>query len=65
MCDRKKEKCQVEVENRIKELMVRLNLNKEDRKIVNITLEKAEKENKNVVAIELENGKIITGKERA
>lgn len=62
-CDRKKRICSQEVENRITELMTKLNLNKEGRNIVEPTLEKAEKEKTNVVAIELENGKIITGKE--
>ena len=62
-CDMKKGKCSGEVENRIIELMTKLNLNKEDRDIVKPTLEKAKKENKNVVAIKLNNGKVVTGKE--
>ena len=62
-CDIKKGICSKQVENRIIELITKLNINKEDRKIVKPTLEKAEKENTNVVGIELEDGKIITGKE--
>jgi len=62
-CDMKKGTASQEVQNRISELMTRLNLNKEDREIVNPTLEKSEKEKTNVVAIKLQDGKIITGKE--
>lgn len=63
MCHRKKGLYSPQVENRIVELMTKLNLKKEDREIVEPTLAKAEKERTNVVAIQLENGKIITGKE--
>jgi len=62
-CDMKKGVCSQEVENRITELMTKLNLDKEERNIVKPTLGKAEKVKTNVVAIELEDGKIITGKE--
>ena len=62
-CDVKKGVCSQEVQNRISELMTRLNLNKEDREIVKFSLKKAEKEKKNVVAIKLQDGKVITGKE--
>lgn len=62
-CDRKKGIYSQEVENRVTELMTKLNLKKEDREIVEPALKKAEKEKTNVVAIKLENGKIITGKE--
>lgn len=63
ICDVKKGVCSKEVENRVEELMLKLNLTKEDRDIVKPTLEKAEKEKRNVVAIKLENGKVVTGKE--
>jgi len=63
MCHRKKGLYSPQIENRIVELMTKLNLKKEDREIVEPTLAKAEKERTNVVAIQLENGKIITGKE--
>ena len=62
-CDKKKGIYSQEVENRISELMTKLNLNKEDRNIVKPTLEKAEMEKTNVVAIQLEDGRVITGKE--
>jgi len=62
-CDMKKGTCSQEVENRIAELMTKLNLNKEERRIVEPTLQKAQQKKTNVVAIELEDGRIITGKE--
>lgn len=62
-CDMKKGIYSQEVENRISELMTKLNLNKEDREIVKPTLEKSEKEKTNVVAIKLQDGRVITGKE--
>jgi len=63
VCDRKKGISTEEIENRITELMTKLNLNKEDREIVNYALEKSKKEKTNVVAIKLQDGRIITGKE--
>ena len=62
-CDMKKGTCSQEVLNRITELMTRLNLDKQDREIVKPALEKAEKEKTNVVAIQLQDGRKITGKE--
>ena len=47
----------------IKKLMTNVGISIEDRRIVKFALEKAEKANTNALAIELENGKIITGKE--
>ena len=47
----------------IKNLMNNVGITTENRKIVKYALEKAEKEGTNALAIELENGKIITGKE--
>lgn len=43
-------------------LMNQINVSKENRKCVNACLKKAEKENEHCVAIELNNGKVITGK---
>ena len=63
VCDRKKGISTEEIENRITELMTKLNLNKEYREIVNYALEKSKKEKTNVVAIKLQDGRIITGKE--
>lgn len=48
---------------RIEVLLNELHLTKEDRAIAGVALEKAEKEKKNVMAMELPNGKVITGKE--
>ena len=62
-CDVKKGTASEEVQNRILELMTKLNLNKEDRQIVKPALEKSEKERTNVVAIKLQDGRVITGKE--
>lgn len=62
-CDVKKGIASQETENRILELMSKLNINKEERKIVKYALEKAEEDKTNAVAIQLENGKVVTGKE--
>lgn len=63
ICDMKKGTTTQEVVDRICALMTKLNLNKQDRSIVDYTTEAAEKKKTNVVAIELKDGKIITGKE--
>ncbi len=47
----------------IKVLMNELKINANDRKVYNACLEKQKKENKDVIALELPNGKVITGKE--
>ena len=47
----------------IKKLMNNISISINDREIVKYALEKSEKENVNALAIRLENGKIITGKE--
>ena len=47
----------------IKKLMNNVSISINDREIVKYALEKSEKENVNVLAIMLENGKVITGKE--
>ncbi len=62
-CDIKKGICPQEVGERIATLMTKLNLNKEARSIVGSTIKKAEEKKTNIVAIQLKNGKIITGKE--
>ncbi|MBE5819759.1 MAG: DUF1846 domain-containing protein [Clostridiales bacterium] len=63
LCDYKQELCSRETVERIEIMMNKLGLNVKDRKVVEPALEKEKKEKKNVVAIELPNGKIITGKE--
>ena len=63
MYDYKKGIGTIQTAEKIKELMNKLGLTINDRDIVKYALEKAEKENVNALAIKLENGKIITGKE--
>jgi len=63
LCDYKKELCSKETVQRIEVMLNKLELKSNNRFVRNIALEKENQENKNVVAIELPNGKIITGKE--
>ncbi|MBQ6992543.1 MAG: DUF1846 domain-containing protein [Clostridia bacterium] len=63
LSDYKQELCSLETVERIEIMMNKLGLNSKDRQVVEPALEKEKKEKKNVVAIELPNGKIITGKE--
>ena len=63
LCDYKRDLCTAETVERIEMMMQKLNLNIKSREIINVALEKEEKENTHVLAIELQNGKIITGKE--
>jgi len=63
LCDCKKGLCTEENARRIEVMMNKLEISAKDRRIIAAALEKEEKENKNVVAIELPNGKIVTGKE--
>ncbi len=63
LCEYKQELCSKEVVERIEIMMNKLGLSIKDRKVATVALEKEAKEKKNVVAIELPNGKIITGKE--
>ena len=63
LCDYKKELCSAETVERIEMMMQKLDLNIRTRNIVNVALEREKNESKNVVAIELANGKIVSGKE--
>ena len=63
LCDYKQDFCSKETVERIEIMMNKLDLKSSNRTVVAPTLIKGEKENKNVVAIELPNGKIVTGKE--
>ncbi len=63
LCDFKKGIGNAETVDTIKKLMNRIGITIADREIVKYTLEKSERENVNVVAIMLENRKVITGKE--
>ena len=63
LCDYKKGLCSQGSAQRIEIMMNKLDISSKDRNVIWAALEKEEKEKKNVVAIELPNGKIITGKE--
>ena len=59
----KQGKASKEEVDRTEILMNRLNLSKDMRKVAKVALEKKEEKQREIVAIELEDGKIITGKE--
>ena len=59
----KQELCSKEEVDRIESLMNRLNLTKGMRKVANVALQAKEEKQEEVIAIELQDGKIITGKE--
>lgn len=63
VCDFKRGIGNEETVETIKKLMNNIGITTQDREIVKYALEKSEKENVNTVAIMLENGKVITGKE--
>ena len=63
LCDFKKGIGNENTVETIKKIMNRAEISTSDRKIVKYALEKSEKTNSNVVAIMLENGKVITGRE--
>lgn len=63
LCDCKQDLCSQDVVDRIEIMMNRLGINVKEREVIASALEKEQKERKNVVAIELPNGKIVTGKE--
>lgn len=53
----------IEIPNRIKMLMEKLNIDKDYFDIIKVAKEKAEEKNSHIMSIKLNNGKIITGKE--
>jgi len=63
LCNYKQGYCSKEMVERLEVMMNKLNLKSSNRPVIAVALEKEEKENKNVVAIQLKNGKIVTGKE--
>ena len=63
LCNYKQGFCSKEMVERLEIMMNKLNLKSSNRPVIAVALEKAEKEDKNVVAIQLKNGKIVTGKE--
>ena len=65
LCDYKQKICSEKTVEQIENLMEKLELSLEDRKIAQHSLKKSTEKKANVIAIELPNGKIITGKESA
>lgn len=63
LCDYKRKICDKEDVELSKHLMDKLNLSLSDREVARIANEKAKEKNTNVLAIELNSGEIITGKE--
>lgn len=63
LCDYKQELCSKEMVDRIEILMNTLNLSIKSRKVVDIALEKSKEEKSEIIAIELSNKKVVTGKE--
>lgn len=63
LCDYKQELCSKEMVDRIEILMNTLNLSIKNRKVVDIALEKSKEEKSEIIAIELSNKKVVTGKE--
>ena len=63
LCDLKMKKGTEKAVSRIEVLLNELDLSKEDRKVAGVAIEKSEKEEKNVLSMQLPNGKMITGKE--
>ena len=63
LCNYRQELCSKEMVERLETMMNKLDLKSQNRPVIASALEKGEREKKNVVAIELSNGKIITGKE--
>lgn len=63
LCDCKTGNGDTETAERIKVLMNELDLKESDRTVVKAALDKAAKEKRHVISLELPNGKIITGKQ--
>lgn len=63
LCDYKQGICSEETVDTIKVLMDKLGLTLQDRDVSKVALKKADKEKVNAIALQLSNGKIITGKE--
>lgn len=63
LCDYKQKICGKDVVERLKALMDKLEISLSDREVARIANEKAKEKKVNVLAIKLNDGKIITGKE--
>lgn len=62
-CDCKEERGSLKTVEIIQALMDKLGLTKKDRPVIDYILEKVEEKKKNMVALQLEDGRMITGKE--
>ncbi len=63
LCDYRQGICDETVVERVKSLMDKLHLTVQDREVAKVALEAMEEKKTNVLAIQMPNGKIITGKE--
>ena len=63
LCDLKMEKATEKTVNRIEILLNEIDLSIDERIVARVAIEKSEQENKNVLSMQLPNGKMITGKE--
>ena len=63
LCDYKQNRCEKDVVDLVKSLMDKLNVTLEDREVACVANQKAKEKGTNVLAIKLNDGKIITGKE--
>lgn len=63
LCDYKNGIYDIDVPNRIKVLMDEAEISIDDRKVVSVALATKKRKKSNIVAIELPNGKVITGKD--
>ncbi len=63
LCDYKLEKIPEEIAESVKLLMNELNIHTDMRKVIRVANQKAQREQKDVIALKLPNKKIITGKE--
>ena len=63
LCDYRQGICGIDTVEIVKSLMDKLHLSLQDRKVAKVALESKENKNSDILAIELPDGKIITGKE--
>ena len=63
LCDYRQGICGIDTVEIVKSLMDKLHLSLQDRKVARVALESKENKNSDILAIELPDGKIITGKE--
>ena len=63
LCDYKQNICEKDAVERVKSLMDKLNVTLEDRDVAKVAVEKSKEKMANVMAIKLNDGNIVTGKE--